>query len=783
METTEVIVKDEESYINEMIEKWLNAKDLLVVGKPILRIDSLEKALGVSKYVNDYLVAGTLYARLIKAPVSSGILKGINFKDAERVKGFVAGITHADIPGKNQVGYFIEDQPLFVDSIIHYHGEPLGLVVAETMSKADESRELVKVEYEERPGVYDPIKAMEQNAPLVHPERGSNIALKTKARKGDVNKGFEMADVVVEHEYRAGFQDHAYIEPEIVLVIPNGRRFQIIVSGQYPHLVQKMVSNVLGINQSDVNVIVPYVGGGFGGKDDIGPVIAAQAAVAAYKLNKPILLSYSREDSFTSHNKREAAIVKYKTGATKEGKLTAVEASIIFDSGAYANRGPFTLWRGTVHATGPYEIPNVKIDGYLVYTNKVYTGSFRGFGNPEPQMAAELNLNEIAEKLNIDPIDIRLINLLHKGSTTGTEHVITEDVGLKEALLRLKESKIWKEREKVKSSSTETKKRGIGIACAWHGMGTSRASPQYSAGYLVMRKDGSVDVYSGITEIGQGTSTGIAQIVAEVLGLPLELITINAGSSEAPDTGATHSSRGSNLGTMGVYVAAIKLRWKLINYASKVLDCNFDKIELREGYAVCKESGKKVSIRDLASKALENGYELASTGYYSFPRGKFDEEEGKGFMYVMFSYIALATDVEVDEETGKVRVLKVQPAIAAGRVLNPLLAKQQINGAFVQGMGYSLTEELVIQNGKIMNPTLADYLVPTTLDVLDTEFLDPIFVEDVSRYGPFGAKGIGEMALIPVPAALLSAIRTATGKLINEIPATPERIFKVLKGE
>ena len=773
---------NEEAYVEEMIERWLKAEKLLIVGKPVIRVDSLEKALGISRYVYDYLTAGTVYAKLIKSPVASGVLKGIDFSEAKRIKGFIGGITYSDIPGKNQVGYYIEDQPLFVDSIIHFHGEPLGLVVADSLNRAEEAREVVKVSYEERPPVFDPLEAMKEGAPLVHPEKGSNIALTTKVRKGDVASGFSKADVIVENEYRTGFQDHAYIEPEIALAIPNGKRLQVIVSGQYPHLAQKMVANVLGVNQADVDIIVPYVGGGFGGKDDIGPVIAAEAAVAAYKLQKPVLLYYSREDSFTSHNKREAAIVRYKTGATEDGRLVAAEATIIFDTGAYANRGPFTLWRGTVHATGPYEIPNVKIDGYLVYTNKVYSGSFRGFGNPEPQMAAELNINEIAEKLNMDPIDLRLKNLLRKGSATGTGHIITEEVGLEEALRRLKESDLWKDRNNNKAQK-EGSSRGIGIACAWHGMGTSRAAPQYSAGYVVMRKDGSVDVYSGITEIGQGTSTAIAQIVAEVLGLPIEMVSVKAGTTDAPDTGATHSSRGSNLGTMGVYVAAIKLRWRLLNYAAKVLGCDFYEIELKEGKAICRSSGKEVLVSALASKALEEGYELAATGYYSFPRGKFDEEQGRGFMYVMFSYIALATEVEVDKETGKVTVLRVLPALAAGRILNPLLAKQQLHGAFIQGMGYALTEELVISNGKIMNPTLADYLVPTSLDSLNIEFLEPIIVEDVSRYGPFGAKGIGEMALIPVPASILDAIKNATGKFIKEIPATAEKVYMALYGE
>ncbi|MGC9209597.1 MAG: xanthine dehydrogenase family protein molybdopterin-binding subunit, partial [Nitrososphaeria archaeon] len=337
-------------------------------------------------------------------------------------------------------------------------------------------------------------------------------------------------------------------------------------------------------------------------------------------------------------------------------------------------------------------------------------------------------------------------------------------------------------KRRERQTECDGKVRGIGVACAWHGMGTSRAAPQYSAGYVVMRKDGSVDVYTGITEIGQGTATGIAQIVSEVLGVQIGRINVHAGTTEAPDTGATHSSRGSNLGSMGVYVAAIKLRWRIARYAADVLGCSALELDFRNDEIICTRNGRSVSIRDLARSALEKGYELSATGYYAFPRGEFDEEKGQGFMYVMFSYIALITEVEVDKETGVVKVKKVWPGLAAGRIINPLLAREQLEGAFIQGMGFTLTEELVINDGKIMNPSLADYLVPTTKDVEDLEFGEPVFASDFSRYGPFGAKGIGEMALIPVPASILSAIYSATGVEINRVPATPEVVYRAIRG-
>jgi len=775
------VLETEVEDAQRLLDRWLYAKDFLVVGKSVTRVDSLDKVLGRSKYIEDYFSKDLLFARLAKSPVSSAHLLSVNFDTAARVPGFVSGVTAKDVPGQNQVGYYLLDQPAFADSVIRFHGEPLGLVVAQTPEAAEEATQLVKVDFKEKPAVYDPLEALKSDV-LVHEERKSNVAITTRVRKGDFEKGFAESDVVAENTYKTGYQDHAYIEPEGAVAMPTSEGMTVISCNQYPHLAQKIVARVLGWQQREIRMIQSAIGGGFGGKDDMGPIVAAQAAVAAYKLKKPVMLTYSREDSLIAHCKRDPAVVKYRTGASADGFLKAIEVDIVFDSGAYANRGPFTLWRATMHASGPYVVPHAKVDGKLVYTNKVYQGSFRGFGNPPVQLAAESNLDEIAGKLGMDPVDLRLKNLLREGSVTVTGQTLTDSVGIAEALERVAKASSWRSKRRSYGRVVEGKALGIGAACIWHGISTSRGVPDWSSGYIVIRKDGSIDAYTGIVEIGQGTSTAIAQVVAEALGVNVDTVTVHTGTSDAPDTGATHASRGSSVGTVGMLVAASKLRKRLERAAAKMLGCPVDEVRIQRGYAFdSRYTEKRISWSDLINECYSTGVETSTTGYFFVPKGKFDEEKGSGFAYPAFSYMTVIIEVEVDMETGAVAVKKVWPGIAAGRVINPGLVEAQVHGAVAQGLGYALMEEVVTKDGKVLNTNFTDYLIPTVRDMPEVEQL--ICVEDLFKHGPFGAKGVGEMALIPMAAAIANAVGHAIGKRPREIPLTPEHVHALIHGD
>jgi len=768
----------EEAY--RILERWLGAREFVIVGKSVERMDALEKVTGRAKYVEDYFFDGMAFSRLVKSTHPHAVLRGIDVSEARRVPGFLSLVTAEDVPGVNQVGYAIPDQPLLAQRKVRFYGEPVALAVAETPEAAEESRDLVRVEYGVLPAVFDPIEALTSRV-LVHEERGSNVALETRVHKGDVGEGFSRSDVIVENTYRTGYQDHAYLETEAAIALPEPDGVTVIASIQYPHLVQTVVSRVLGMRLGQVRVVQACVGGAFGGKDDMGPIVSAQAAVAAHKLRRPVMLTYTREDSFDSRCKRDPAIIRYRSGASWQGKLMAIEVDITFDCGAYANRGPFTLWRATMHASGPYEVPNARISGHLVYTNKVYQGSFRGFGNPQIQFAAESQMDELAEELEIDPIEFRLRNMLREGSSTITSQVLDHSVGIYEALAQVEERSQWKSKRHALRELGEGRLRGIGVGCGWHGISTSRGVPDWANAVVNVNRDGSVSCYVGICEMGQGTTTSHAQILSEVLGVPINYVTVNFGTSTAPDTGATHGSRGTSIGGIGVLLAAGKLRERIERVAAELLCCDAKDVVAKDGEIYdAGDPSKRLTWEELVKKCYERGAEMSATGYFFLPKGKFDEERGQGFAYVAFSYIATVAEVEVDTNTGSVKVLRVWPALASGRIVNPSLVLGQIEGAVLQGIGYTLLENLVVSEGRILNNNFTDYIVPLVSEMPSVE--EPVFVEDLYRYGPFGAKGVGEMALIPIPAAITSAIRHATGVAVRELPVTAEKLYFLLRG-
>ncbi|WP_434731240.1 xanthine dehydrogenase family protein molybdopterin-binding subunit [Thermogladius sp. KZ2Tp1] len=771
-----------------ILEKYLSAESYFVVGREFTRVDALEKALGRALFTEDYFVkyvyGNALFVKQVLSPHPHARIRGFHLKEALGVSGVRAVVTHRDIPGVNQVGYALPDQPLLAEGKVRYAGEVVALVAAESWERAVEASQLVKVDYEPLPYVLDPLEAMSRSDVLVHEEAGSNIAFRTKVRKGDVERGFSEADAVVENEYRTHHQDHAYLETEAALALPDSEgRVTVVGAAQHPHLARDITARVLGLPASRVKVVVPYLGGGFGGKDDEGPLTVAKAALVAYLTGRPAFIVYSREESIKVHPKREATIIRYKSGANKEGKLTAIDVTIIHDTGAYANRAPFILWRATMHASGPYEVPNARVDGYAVYTNKVYQGSFRGFGNPSVQFAAERQMDLLAEKLGLDPVEFRLKNILRPGSRTLTNQVLDHSVGVGEALEKVSAKSGWFQKRREYSEYNKKAgrwRRGIGVGVAWHGISTSRGVPDWSNAVVKVEKDGSVTVYTGIVEMGQGSPTSShVQIVSEILGVPPENVRVVFGTTEAPDTGATHASRGTGIGGIGVEVAAGKIRERLARLAGDILGVEPDKLVFRDGRVYPRDNPEKyVRWVDLVREAYAKGVELSATGYFFLPKGRFDDTVGQGFAYPAFSYIVVVSEVEVDTETGVVRVLRVWPALASGRIISPVQVEGQVEGAVVQGIGYTLYEQLVFdEKGSILNADFTDYVLPTVMEVPEVE--KPVYVEDVYKYGAMGAKGVGEMALIPIPASIANAVSHALGVNVTRLPITPEYVLEL----
>lgn len=772
-----------------IVEKWLKAESFIVVGRNIVRVDALDKAIGRAMFTEDYLVEyyleNALFVNHVLSSLPHARIKSIDASRALGIPGVVAVYTSRDIPGENQVGYAIPDQPLLASGKVRYAGEPVALVAAVDYDKALKAVEEVRVEYEPLPYVLDPLEAMNTTSVLVHEERGSNIAFTTRVRKGNVEEGFSKAHVVVENEYKLHHQEHAYLETEAALAIPEAEgRITIIGTLQYPHLGQRIVSRVLGVPASKVKIVAPYIGGGFGGKDDEGPLVCAKAALVAYLTGKPSFVMYSREESIMMHPKREAAIIRYKSAADAEGKLTAIDVTIIHDTGAYANRAPFILWRATMHSSGPYYVPNAKVDGYAVYTNKVYQGSFRGFGNLSIQFAVERQMDLLAEKLGIDPVDLRLKNLLREGQETITGQVLDHSVGVVEMVKKLAENADWWNKRKAFEEYNRTSprlKKGIGIAVGWHGISTSRAVPDWSNAYVKVELDGSVTLYTGIVEMGQGSpSSSHVQIVSELLGVPVEKVKVVFATTEAPDTGATHASRGTGIGGLGVLVAVARIRDRLAKLASRILGVPEHELVFKDERVYwSKDPSLFISWRDLVKEAYAKGVEMSATGYYYLPKGRFDDTVGQGFAYPAYSFVALITEVEVDTLTGEIRVLRVYPGLASGKIVNPMQVEGQIEGAIVQAIGYVLMEKLYFdEHGRIRNPNLLDYVLPSPMDTPEVE--KPIYVEDKFRHGAFGAKGVGEMAIIPGPASIANAVSHAIGVNVTSTPLQPWKVLEMI---
>lgn len=772
-----------------LVEKWFRAESFIVVGKGVSRVDALDKALGRALFTEDYFVkyylGNALFVRQVLSPLPHARIKSVDASKAIALGGIAGVYTSKSIPGENQVGYAIPDQPLLAEGKVRYAGEVVALVAAKDPDAAARAVEEVRVEYEPLPYVLDPLEAMNRSDVLVHEERGSNIAYTTRVRKGNVEEGFSRSHVVVENEYRLHHQEHAYLETEAALAVPESEGgLTVICTLQYPHLGQRITARVLGVPASKVKVVAPYIGGGFGGKDDEGPLVCAKAALVSYLTGKPAFLVYTREESVKAHPKREAAVIRYKSGADAEGRLTAIEVTIVHDTGAYANRAPFILWRATMHSSGPYYVPNAKVDGYAVYTNKVYQGSFRGFGNISIQFAVERQMDLLAEKLGVDPVDLRFKNLLREGQETITGQVLDHSVGVAEMVRKLAETADWwrkrREYEEYNSGSNRVKK-GIGIAVGWHGISTSRAVPDWSNAYVKVELDGSVTIYTGIVEMGQGSPTSShVQIVSEVLGVSPERVRVVFASTDAPDTGATHASRGTGIGGLGVLVASSKIRSRLEKLASGILGVPAEEIAFKDERVYwVKNPHVSISWKDLVREAYAKGIEVSATGYYYIPKGRFDESVGQGFAYPAYSYVALITEVEVDTYTGHVRVTRVYPGLASGKIVNPQQVEGQIEGAIAQAIGYALMEELVFDGeGRVINANLADYVVPTAADTPVVE--KPIYVEDRFKHGAFGAKGVGEMAIIPGPASIANAVSHALKANVRSTPLTPWNVLKLV---
>ena len=768
----------EMEYLEE-VRKLLHGRSYNVVGTDVRRVDGLEKVTGLAKYSADYLIERALRVKPVRSPYAHALVKRIDKASALRIPGVEAVILPEDVPGENQMGYLVDDQPIITPKA-RYVGDIVALIVARDEKTAWQGADQLQVEYEELPAVFDPQEALKGNF-RIH-DRGK-LATDAKIKKGNVEEGFRQCDVIVERTYRTGSQDHAYLEPEAAVAIPGGARgVTVIGTTQNPFRTRHTLARVLGWKDSEVTVMTPYIGGGFGGKDTYGPVICALAALAAVHLGRPAMIIYSRYESFAYRFKRGPFEIKFKTGATKDGKLRAIQVDYLVDAGGYATWSVGFTKRAAYHATGVYEVEHVQVEGLAVYTNNLPNAAFNGFGNPQMLFAAESQMDIMAEALKMDPVEFRLKNALVPGSRTGTNQLLDHAVGIKELIQKVAEKADWRgKRAQYAGDQRVNKRRGIGVGCSWHGCGTTGFKRDWAGASVIVNPDGSVTYSTGIVEIGQGTTTSHAMMVAEVLGIPFDRVRVDANNTgRMPDSGETHAQRGTIIGGTAAVDGALKIRKRMNKLAAELWECTEEEVAFGNGETYnLKHPSQRIAFKDLAYEMYMRGIPPAEYGFIKARRGVPDPQTGQGDPYAAYTFGCTIAEVEVDLETGQVDVLRLIPGVAAGKIIQPAVAKGQVYGCGMLGLGYALTERVLRRDGKMLNPTYIDYLIPTIKD--KPEMADLICVEDEYKYSGFGAKGVGEIAFIATPLAIANALHQATGLRFLEMPLDMEKIYFALR--
>jgi CO/xanthine dehydrogenase Mo-binding subunit len=747
-----------------------------IIGKPERRVDALGKVTGSAKFAEDFNIQHQLYGKVLRAAHPHAKILRINTSKAEKLDGVEAVLTAHDIPGEKIFGIVVKNQAILAIDKVRYLGDGIALVAAQSKEIAEQALMLIEVEYEVLPVVSDPEESLNPGAPKIHGD--DNSFVHHKVRKGDIDKGFAEADFIIERKFKTQFIEHSYIEPEAVLAEP-AEHGGIRVTGSVQNLFssRRSVAAALKLDLNKIQIIQATLGGSFGGKDEVMTTMCCRAALLALKTGKPVKMVNTREESMLESYKRHPYILYYKWGVKNDGTFTAMESRCIADGGAYASMSPFVTWRSVVQATGPYYCENVKTDVFAVYTNNNYTGAMRGFGSPQVNFAIESLMDEVAERVGKDPLEIRMQNGFETGAVTATGQELKHHVSLKEVLTTSADSidfiKKWKE-NRIPNSSP--KKRGIGLACSYRGVALGAEGTDAAGTIVSVQTDGSVIVSSGITDMGQGAQTQMSQIAAEVLGIGMERIQfLNTNTSRVPDSGPTVASRGTIMGGAAAKKAAEIVRATMISIASEKTGLSPESLDMKDNYLVDLHSNTRLmSFSELALACFNKGKPMYGFGWHKSPPTFWDEEHGRGEAYFTFVYGANIAEVEVDMETGKVDVLNFVSAHDVGKAINRNTVLGQFYGGVAMGLGYGILEEFNIEDGKPSQMNFDEYLIATSMDVPP---IKGFIVEHEDEAGPFGAKSIGEPANELAAPAILNAIYNATGKRIYELPATLERVL------
>ncbi|MBA4383685.1 MAG: aldehyde oxidase [Anaerolinea sp.] len=735
------------------------------LGKIIHRIDVKSKVTGEAQYPGDFNFDNQLYMKILFAGFPHGIIRSINTSLAEKYPGVVGIFTAKDVPN-NEYGLGSPDQPVlcgpgstkeFGDHV-RFAGDQVALVVAESEEIACRARDLIQIEYDALPVISDVLEAIKDPQPFVHPDRGTNTFCHFKVRKGDVEYALDKADVIVESVYKTPVQEHAFLQPEAgVSYYDEEERITVVVGGQWVHEDQEQIAHALNLPLEAIRIIYPAIGGAFGGREDMSVQIVL--ALASYRLkergiNRPIKIIWSREESMVGHHKRHPYIIKTRWGATKEGILTGAEVEIIADGGSYIYTSPKVLGNATILCTGPYLIPNVKVDSYAVYTNNIPNGAFRGFGGPQAAFAAEMQMSKLAEKLGIDPVELRRRNLIKEGDPTSLQTPLPAGITIEQAVEVCAKKAGWTKNDNLQyqlpnhpvAGEQKNLRKGLGFACGYKNIGFSFGYQENCWASIELYGDEKIEKvvlkHAG-AEVGQGAHSAFIQMAAHGLGVSTDIIELVAS-----DTATTNNS-GSVSASRMTFMAG----------------------------------GAIKGASELALEKWKNEERPAIAEYkYLAPKTTpFDPETGACEPNFAYGYVAEVVECTVDIETGKVQITNIICADDVGKAVNPQQVVGQIEGALVQAAGYTLMEDFIQKDGMTLTDKLSTYLIPTAMDI--PEKIDSIILEIPDKVGAWGIRGVGEMPLLPLAPALADAVHSATGVWFDEFPLTAERVFMGMKNK
>jgi len=750
-----------------------------IVGQRIDNVDAWDKVTGKAVYGIDLKLPGMLHGKILRSPLPHARILKIDPSRARNLPGVRALITAEDTPKIKYGAQIADEYPLAVEKV-RYIGDEIAAVAAEDEETATRALELIHVDYEELPAVFSPEEALGPGAPEVHEGTG-NVASQIDFERGDVSQGFREAHCILEEEFVTSNVHQAYLEPHVCIAQADGcGRITLWGSLQAPSRNRETIARILNLPPDKIRIIQTVVGGGFGGKATQVLALYPLCALLALKSGRPVRILNTWPEEFAASRSRMPSKIRLKLGLKKDGTFTAKDLAIIANAGAYAGTGPAVMTTTAMRATSLYRFPHVKCHARLVYTNTTPIGSYRGYGNPQLHFALESAIDMAAERLGLDPLDIRLRNAIRVGDTS-IHGWVMNSCQLQACLERAAQRSRWKE----KRGQRRKEGIGIGMASMIHVSGNRAVYPHFdgSSAFVRINPTGSVDIISGEAEIGQGSNTAFAQIVAEVLGLPMEEIRVQPlDTDHSPFALGTFASRVLTIGGKAVYLAAQDAKEKLLSFVAQKMEIRREDLECQGGMIRMRNSSKPgLSFQEAARLAsmASAGAPILGQGIFRVPGHVVMPDASKyGNLSIAYSFGVQVAEVKVDRKTGRVDVLEVYSVHDSGTIINPKLGEGQVEGGVAQGMGFALMEEIVRQQGKVLNDNFTDYRLPTIQDVPK---IHSLFIEVPDPFGPFGAKGLGEITQVPTAPAIANAIEDAVGIRLKELPMTAEKLLKALK--